>query len=178
MLERTRCISPLFFSRARLYRCRFRKGIRLHLQQPVTLCGDRLYEVIACECELSVGHGAYGGELSLDEVAKTVSRRPVFWIARLQREAKLTKGKSITQVKRDDHPGNRGRHDDCDEGRREGHVDSRFTWNGTPVWDTGANSGKLKKEKPVDINGLQVVLVERRRIELPTFALRTRRSPS
>jgi hypothetical protein len=34
------------------------------------------------------------------------------------------------------------------------------------------------KEKSLENQGLKIVLVERRRIELPTFALRTRRSPS
>jgi hypothetical protein len=35
-----------------------------------------------------------------------------------------------------------------------------------------------RKEKGLEDQGLGKIVVERRRIELPTFALRTRRSPS
>jgi hypothetical protein len=35
-----------------------------------------------------------------------------------------------------------------------------------------------KRKKALEIKALERELVERRRIELPTFALRTRRSPS
>jgi hypothetical protein len=38
--------------------------------------------------------------------------------------------------------------------------------------------GAPKDEARRGTSGLRVLLVERRRIELPTFALRTRRSPS
>jgi len=50
-------------------------------------------------------------------------------------------------------------------------------WPGPLGWTT-SNSPPVKKEKALIAQGLKETVVETRRIELPTSALRTRRSPS